>query len=48
MKWPSEKMVAAVLQRLQDVSYKGACFFGPGKFGGIQDLDHAAPFSRVQ
>ena len=39
---------AAALQRLQDVSDQGACLFGSGQFGGVQDLDHAAPFSRDQ
>ena len=36
---------AAALQRLQDVGDQGAGLPRSGQFAGVQDLDHAAPFS---
>ncbi|MCY1541112.1 hypothetical protein D9M68_767860 [compost metagenome] len=39
---------APALQCVQDVSDQGACHFCPGQFGVVQDLNHAAPFSRDQ
>ena len=39
---------ATALQGLQDVGDQGARLSGSGQLGGVQDLDHAAPFSCVQ
>src|SRR5256885_2915600 len=35
---------APALQRLQDVGDQGAGVLCPGQFGGVEDLDHVAPF----
>ena len=35
---------AAALQRLQHLSDQGTCLLRAGQFGGVENLDHAAPF----
>ena len=39
---------AAALQRLQDVGDQGTCLLRSGQPGGVEDLDHAVPFSRCR